>query len=181
MMGKKICVLLIVLSVALNLAFIGAWAGKALASRPRQSGSVLHNEGRGEIWCPLHRELGVTESQWKQIEPGLLEFRKNAVAVCQEVGQKRQAMIDLIASAQPDREAIRARQDEILAGQRKMQELVIERLLVEKKELTSEQQKQLFQMLRQRGASECVAPMMIGAGAAASQVPAGDCPCDAGK
>jgi Spy/CpxP family protein refolding chaperone len=163
-MGKKIGVLLIVLSVALNLAFIGTWATQAFAVRAGHGGHAGHAESHGAIWCPLHQKLGTSPEQWKQIEPGLLEFRKNALSICQEVGQKRQEMLDLIASAQPDREAIRAKQEEILAGQRKMQDLVVERLLAEKKALTPDQQKQLFDMIRQRGGCEGHGPMLMGTG-----------------
>jgi Spy/CpxP family protein refolding chaperone len=71
-------------------------------------------------------------------------------------------MIDLIASTRPDRQAIAAKQDEILAGQRKMQELVIEQLLSEKQVLTPQQQKDLFDLLRQRGGCAGHGPMMMG-------------------
>jgi Spy/CpxP family protein refolding chaperone len=163
-MGKKIAMLLVILSIALNLAFIGTWAAQAFASPAGRDGQAGRDGSHGVIWCPLHRKLGTSLEQWKQIEPGLLEFRKNALSVCQEVGQKRQEMLDLIAAAQPDREAIRAKQEEILAGQRKMQDLVVERLLAEKKALTPDQQKQLFDMIRQRGGCEGHGPMLMGTG-----------------
>jgi Spy/CpxP family protein refolding chaperone len=130
------------------------------------------------MWCPLHRKLGATDQQWQQIEPKLAEFRKSAQGVCQDVARKRGEMIDLIASAQPDRQAIADKQEEILAGQRKMQQLVIEHLLAEKQVLTPEQQVKLFDLLRTRSGCAGHGPMMMGlgvAGEASSQPCAGTC------
>jgi hypothetical protein len=51
---------------------------------------------------------------------------------------------------EPDIEAIRATQDEMLAAKRSIQELVVDHLLAEKEVLTPGQQQQLFAMLRNR-------------------------------
>jgi Spy/CpxP family protein refolding chaperone len=166
-MWKKIVPLLVILSVALNLAFIGTWAAHAI----REHGchgtwfAGRHNEA---IWCPLHRQLGANEQQWQQIEPKLTEFRKSAQAICQDVARKRGEMIDLIAATQPDRQAIDAKQEEILASQRKMQELVIEQLLAEKQVLTPGQQQELLDLLRQRSGCAGHGPMMMGLGGGAN-------------
>jgi len=151
-MWKKIAPLLIVLSVALNLAFVGVWATHVIREHGHHGASSVdkHDEA---ISCPLHRKLGATEQQWKQIEPMLAEFRRASQAVCQDVTRKRQEMIDLLAASQPDRQAIAAKQEEILAGQRQMQRLVVEHLLAEKEVLTTEQRKQLFDMMG--GRSDC--------------------------
>jgi len=160
-MWKKIWPLLILLSVTLNVAFVVSWAIHALPGRlgclrgPRQ--------GQG-VWCPLHRQLGTSEAQWREIEPRLAEFRKSAGAVCEEVNRARGEMIDLIAAPEPSPEAIRAKQEEILAGQRRMQELVIDHLLSQKKALTPDQQRQLFDMLRRRSGCAGHGPMMGRAG-----------------
>ena len=160
-MWKKAGLLLIILSVALNLAFIGTWATHAIRTHWVCPGPGGHAAGPGGMWCPLHQKLGANPEQWKEIEPRLAEFRKNSLSICEEVTRKRAEMIDLIAAPQPDREAIRVKQEEILAGQRKMQELVIGQLLAEKEVLTPQQQKELFDLLRQRGG--CPGPgLMMG-------------------
>jgi Spy/CpxP family protein refolding chaperone len=66
----------------------------------------------------------------------------------------------LIAAPEPDREAIGAKQEEVFAGQRRMQELVISHLLSQKKALTQEQQKRLFEMLRRQSGCAGHGPMM---------------------
>lgn len=63
-----------VASVALNAAFVGIWLAYAVASQPRpqQAGETTTQQA---IWCPLHRELDITEAQWARIEPQLAEFQ----------------------------------------------------------------------------------------------------------
>lgn len=145
-MRKTIILLLIALSVALNVAFVTVWALHTLPPLMRRGESA----GTEGIWCPLHRRLAATEAQWREIEPRLVEFQNAARDVCEEVNQSRSELIGLIADDEPDMEAIQAKQEEILAGQRRMQQLVIDYLLADKRTLTPEQQRQLFDMLRQR-------------------------------
>jgi len=147
-MWKKAAPLLIVLSVAVNLAFIGVWASHAIVKH-RQGRSACAAAAKSDgVWCPLHRRLNVNAEQWRQLEPHLVEFRRESQSICMEIDAKRREMIDLISSPQPDKEAIAARLEEILAAQRRVQHLVVERLLAEKEVLTPEQQKQVFDMLR---------------------------------
>ncbi len=148
-MWKKVAPLLIVLSIALNIAFVGIWAVHAV--RAHYADSRLRH---GKIWSPLHRRLNVTDEQWREIEPRLADFQKAARDVREDVNRLRLEFLDLIAVAEPDREALRAKQEEILAGQRRMQELVIEHLLSQKNVLTPVQQKYLFDMMRRR--SGCI-------------------------
>ena len=156
-MWKKIRPLLILLSVALNVAFVTFWAVHAL---PSYFGGRHRATGDGAVWCPLHRRLGATGAQWREIEPRLIEFQKSARTICAEVNRARGEMIDLIAAPEADREAIRAKQEEIFAGQRRMHGLVISHLLSEKKALTQEQQRQLFEMLRRQSGCAGHGPMM---------------------
>jgi len=156
-MWKTVWVLLILMSLALNVGFVATWAAHAL---PAHFGGQSRPAPDETVWCPLHRQLGTTDAQWREIEPRLVEFQKSARAVCEEVNRARGDLIDLIASPDPDRDAIRAKQEEVVAGQSRMQELVIHHLLNEKKFLTEEQQQQLFEMLRQRSGCAGRGPMM---------------------
>lgn len=162
-MWKKIAPLLIVLSLALNVAFVTVWAVRAV----RSHWSTQAN-GDSEIWRPLHRRLNVTDEQWRRIEPRIAEFRARSQAICADLNRLRTELIDLIASDNPDRQAIAAKQEEIRAGQRRMQELVVEHLLAEKEVLTAEQQKELFGLIRQRSACHGPARMMGLPGAGSS-------------
>ena len=163
-MFRKLVPWLIVVSVALNLTFIGVWAGRAVACRRAQHGACGHAGTQGGITCPLHQKLGTNPEQWKQIEPRLTAFREASQAACQEIGRKRTELIDLLAAPQVDRQAITAKQEEILAGQRKVQVLVIDHLLAERDVLTPQQQKALFDLLRERGGCPAHGPMMMNFG-----------------
>jgi methylase of polypeptide subunit release factors len=92
------------------------------------------------------------------LEPRLAQFRQTSQAVCQETQRKRAELIDLVAAG-TDRTQIAAKQEEILAGQRRMQGFVIEQLLAEKEVLTGEQQKELFDMIRRH--SGCTGPALM--------------------
>jgi len=147
-MWKKIGPLLIILSVSLNIAFIGSWAVQA--AKERSASPEPCGQTRGDSSCPLHRSLNVTDEQWEKLEPRLAQFRSESEILCQDIQRLRGQLIDLIASPQPDSEAIAAKQGEILAGQRNMQERVIAHLLAEKQTLTEGQQTKLFDMIREK-------------------------------
>jgi len=155
-MWNKMRPLLISLSVAFNLAFVVFWAAYALPSRFQARERPANGEG---VSCPLHRQLGTTEAQWREIEPRVAKFQESARLVCVETNRAREEMIDLITAPEPDREAIRAKQEEIMGCQRRMQELVVNQLLNEKAVLTREQQEQLFRMMRQQPGCAAHGPM----------------------
>jgi Spy/CpxP family protein refolding chaperone len=149
---------LIIASVALNVAFVAMWIAYAAPSQARPE-EVGQRAMQHTIWCPLHRELGVTEEQWAQIEPRLRDFQAAVGELCQKVNARRSAVIDLIAAEEPDRATIRAKQDEILATKRNIQDLVADHLVAEKEILTPKQQQRLFEMLRNRTHCEAGPPM----------------------
>lgn len=149
-MWKKIVPLLVILSVTLNIGVAGVWIAHTV-----NGGGLAGNqpdEGTEGIWCPLHRDLGVTEEQWENLEPGLLRFQENLRPVCQNINLSRDELIDLLDSPEPDLKAIESKQREINLGQQQVQQLVIEHLLAEKQILTTQQQAQLFNMVRQQSA-----------------------------
>ena len=158
-MVRKHAFLLIVLSVALNIGFAGVWAAQTVAGHWPAWEGCGHRDCSGAVWCPLHRKLDVTDEQWQRLEPRLAQFRQASQALCQETQRKRAELIDLVASTGTDRTGIAAKQEEIIAGQRRMQELVIAQLLAEKEVLTVEQQKELFDMIRRH--SGCMGPALM--------------------
>ena len=145
-MWKKALIVLVVLSAALNIAFIAAWAVHAFAGR---SVDIQCTPDGEEIWCPLHRKLGVTNEQWRQIEPKLRAFRDASLQQSRRVETLRDEMIALLAAPDASRPAIKAKQDEILAAQREMQDMMLDHLLAEKHVLTPEQQKLMFKLIRE--------------------------------
>ncbi len=136
---------MIVVSVGLNMAFVAVWVAHAWPS-----GAENQPHEQPEIWCPLHRELQISPAQWAEIEPRLREFQAKVKELCQKVSSTCPQVIEMISTENPDKKAIRAKQDEILATKHKIQDLVVEHLLAEKEILTDEQQTKLFEILGRR-------------------------------
>jgi Spy/CpxP family protein refolding chaperone len=129
--------------VVLNGAFVAAW----LSSQHESSlPAPCHVES--DSCCPLQSKLDLTEDQWKKLEPCLTEFRKACRTQCRELNKLRGQLINLIAAPEPDQKAIAAKKREILEGQRKMQDLVVDQLLGTRAFLTPHQQKGLFDLIR---------------------------------
>jgi Spy/CpxP family protein refolding chaperone len=148
-MWPRIRLLLIVLSFSLNIAFVAAWGMKS-ASVPKRE-PVMCEPDSCRVWCPLHRELGTTDSQWTSLEPLQRKFQLTCYALSDTATALRAGLMDLLAQPKPDQSAVEAKQGEILAIQRQMQALVVNHLLEEKTILTAEQQSKLFAMMRDNG------------------------------
>lgn len=150
-MWRKLRTLLVILSVSLNVAILGAWLWQSMSAWP--GGWPWSTKGVNTdagIWCPLHRQLGVSEEQWRRIEPRLLRFRIKAQGLRKKMDALRMNMVDLIAAPQVNQEAVEVKREEIHAAQAMMQKLVIGHLIAEKELLTPDQQKRLFGMIRTR-------------------------------
>ncbi len=163
-MWKQIQPALVLLSIALNAAFAGVWLAYAAGSRSRSQEQRCEPTDISTVWCPLHRQLNVSADQWNAIEPRLRSFRASADGICAQIGELRRGIIDLLAAENPDLEAIKAKQAEVLEGQRKMQGLVIDQLMVERQVLTAEQRQRLFEMLRSATQRERGGPMLAPGG-----------------
>lgn len=148
-MWRKARPIVLAVSIALNVALLSTWAAHAIPAHLLRE-PAAEKARKPDIWCPLHRELGVTIEQWRQIEPRLVEFHQKAQENCQRLQGLRDELLELLAAPEPDMEAIHRKQEEILEGHGRMQELVLGRLLHEKEVLTAEQQEKLFSMIRER-------------------------------
>jgi Spy/CpxP family protein refolding chaperone len=137
---------LLALSVGLNLAFIAVWLVQTL-SAPGDAGGPSRSEIDSAVPSALHREIGVTEDQWQKIEPLVRKFREKAITQRQEISALRGQLLDLLTIPTVDEAAIREKQAEILAGQRRMQNLVIDHLLREKEMLSPDQAEGLMRSL----------------------------------
>ena len=73
-------------------------------------------------------------------------------------------MIELLAAAEMDQNAVRRQQEKILVGHRRMQDMVLEHLLAEKNVLNDEQETKLFALLRRQAGCGAGGTPMMGAG-----------------
>jgi len=145
-MKTRLIPIFVLFSVALNIAFCGVWFLRSVQGRETpKKGKV-----RGPVWSPLHERLGTNDEQWSKIEALQIELKRKGSAICRLQTQRRMELVDLVSADRPNLDGLRAKQDEILAGQRKIQDLAIAHLLKEKDLLTPEQQKILFDLMRKR-------------------------------
>jgi len=160
-MWKHMKLLLVILSVALNVAFVGVWLAHVATAQVQSFERPCVPGDGGSGWCPLHRELNVTAEQWSQIEPRLRAFREEADEICRQTSNQRAEIIDLLAAPEANLAAVKAKQEDVLIGQRKMQALVIQQLTAEKEGLTPQQQQRFFDMLRSQSGCDRHGPLLV--------------------
>ncbi len=128
----------------------GLFAGLAVwALRSRAAGDDAAGPG-GRDCRVLHDCLEAGEDQRCALGDLRAQFRAKARPICTELDARRTELIELIAAEPPDTAAIAAKRAEIMAGQDRMQALVVEQLLAEKAVLNPEQREVLFGLLRSR-------------------------------
>ncbi len=139
--------LLFGLSLAFNAAFVAAWAARPISAASGDAGKAPCG-GPGSVGCPLYRQLGVTPEQWRMIEPALKDYQERCGEECLAMEMAKDSLIQLVGAPEPDMEAIRVAQREIIAAHERMQASLVDHLLAAKGALTEDQQRRLFGMMR---------------------------------
>ena len=188
-MCGKVKTLMLVSSMALNVPFIALWAANTMQPRekatpeaatlepvspgvsprapyPRGPAPRASFPGRPETTRSVYREIGATTEQWQEIEPRLAQFRESMSRLGRELKQDHDELVILVAATEPDDESIRVKQEEILEGHRRIEELVLENMMADKEILTPEQQAKFFKKLRDYCGRTGAGPMMGGRGPA---------------
>lgn len=146
-MWRKMQPIVLVLSLAMNAGFATAWIA-GVVRRNTAINCRAPEYAEGKIWCPLHRRLGVSEAQWREIEPRMLVFHDSTRAVCRQMQTLRDEVMNLLGADNPERAEIESRQQDIAALQQHMQRLTLRHLLREKENLTPSQWQNLLEMMR---------------------------------
>ena len=146
--------LLVLLSVALNVAFVGGWVARAIQAKHEKK-VVPSIEGTHAGMPVFYEQVGVTAQQWQQFHPQLETFRASALAVFERINGRRQELLALLAAPQADRAAIAEKQKEIRAAQTEMQNLVVAHVLEERESLTPAQRQKYFELLTLRSGTLC--------------------------
>lgn len=168
-MPRRLKLVLVIFSICLNLAFLGTWATRRLAGCLKREPAAARTGPASDVWCPLFQELNLNQDQRRRMEPCMRDFRTKSGELSRQIDQSRFGLIEAIAADQPDPARIEARQEEILAAQRKIQGLTISCLLEHKSVLTPAQRKAFFSLIRR---SCCGGETMLGGGCE----PAASCP-----
>ena len=72
-MKKRVWGFLILLSLALNIAFVGMWGMHAIRRHCGSGTSCGGREEGGGALHPLHRKLGMTEEQVREVSKAVQE------------------------------------------------------------------------------------------------------------
>ena len=153
-MLNKTLALLLVFSLAFNIAFLGIWAyhrrARAQASERQQQhqrGPDGRRERRpdGGPWA----KLGLSPEQEGQLEESRRELERKTAGLGQEAAQHRERLYELLESDLPDQEAVLAEQEAIDRIQQQQRRAVIEQMLEMRKILTPEQRQAWLRMMRE--------------------------------
>jgi len=144
---KNLKTLAVLFSIVLNIAFLTS----AAYSRWSPANVIRSASGKGAL---LYEQLDLTQEQLKRIEPLRDRFHAEMSQIGGEVRAMQLELIDFLAVAWPDRQAILAHQEKIRALQRTMQEIVVNHILEESEVLTPEQRIKFFRLLKERSKTD---------------------------
>ena len=131
---KQIKTLVVVFSVALNIALLAGYGLSRYASRPRFA----------------YEGLDLSAEQRARIEAGRDRFLHAMNETGDKIIQKHLELMDLIAAEPTDRQAIESKFHEIYSTQQSMQSSVMEHLLDDKEILNPAQRAKFFAILKDR-------------------------------
>ena len=134
--------LVVLFSFVLNAVFLGAFAYHRFLSGHRDN-HVEAGETR-----PVLEQLDLSPDQREQFEAARDRFHDHLGELGQEIQAQQLELMDLLATEEPDREALDERRGGIAALQSQLQHAVLDHLLEESAILNPEQRDKLFRLLR---------------------------------
>jgi len=155
-MLNKTLALLLVFSLAFNIAFLAIWARgrRARSHKPapqsqqqqQRRGDERRGRGPGDgLW----EKLGVSPEQKQQLDESHSKLRRKTEALRQEARTHREQLYRLLESELPDEAAVLAEQDAIGSIEQQQRRAVIEQMLEMRKILTPEQRQAWLRMMRE--------------------------------
>lgn len=154
-MRNKALALLLIFSLAFNIAFVGIWAYRGAARRHRyrrltrdaQVGRERPPGPGGPPWA----QLALAPEQEHRIREGWREVEGQMQSLREEVARHRDALLELMAAEEPEEQAVLAARERIDAVERQMRKLVVGQMLKTREMLTAEQRRQWLRMMRAHG------------------------------
>lgn len=137
-MKGHIKTLVLIFSVTLNVGFLASYVLRRVSERPRYA----------------YEELNLTPQQRSRVLPGRDQFHNRVNEIGNGIIALHMQLLDLLAADSPNRALIDSKLSEIQAGQRSMQQTLVEHLLAEKQIFTPEQCARFFAVLKARTQSQ---------------------------
>jgi len=146
-MRSRLVWLVLALSVAMNLGFLGT---AAYYWRGWNQHKPSHPESSQVSESILHKELKLSAVQAQQFDRLRTDLQKEIEGPQAEMRKLRKSFLELLASPEPERAAIERHLAEMSRVQSRIQLAVADHLLAEKSLLSAEQRVTFLDTLRQR-------------------------------
>jgi Spy/CpxP family protein refolding chaperone len=148
---------LLFVSLAINVPFVLMWANShLLANKIENATAPIANKrsfGRPPSgpFSPeqFMRSIGIDDEQWEKMEERQLTFHRLLRETMEQSCTAKTEMLELFAHDEVDRDLIQEKQDEFIDTQKRMQDLMVENLMADKKDLKADQFERLHKMIMQ--------------------------------
>ena len=135
--------LVLIFSIVLNIAFVGATSYHSLSS-----GSIASKPSANRPL--LYQELNLTKEQLARVEPARDQFHKRLSEIGGEIKARQLKLVDLLAGPVFNRESVENLETEIRTLQQTMQDTVINHILDQATVFTPEQRSRFFALMKER-------------------------------
>jgi len=146
-MINKVLALILIFSLAFNIAFVGIYVHNRVqrfGPRPGfQRPAATMAPAEGAAW----RQFGLKPDQERRVLEDWRQTGRQITAIDAEVRELRARLISLLQADTLDEQAVRAARDKIEEDQQKVRELVFDRMLKLRLELTPEQRRRWVQLM----------------------------------
>ncbi|MFO7956436.1 MAG: periplasmic heavy metal sensor [Candidatus Brocadiia bacterium] len=148
-MYNKTLSLILIFSLAFNIAFVGIWAYNRFGEEQPAPAPVPR-----QTW----EQIGLDREQQRRMEQSWRGLQRELVPLQARLARERDRLLELMAEPDPDEEAIRATQRRMAAVQEEMRRCVMIHMRETRERLTPEQRRRMFHMMRTWGRRRGHAP-----------------------
>jgi len=145
-MFKKIKPYLFILSIGLNIAFVGIWLFFA-CSPVRFFGHKSFKSGAHDFY---RQRLKVSEAQWKRLKPELNSFFERVKQHRERLSTARKELLHLLAAENSTPREVEEKKNEIVELHSELQDIFVAHVRTHREVLTPEQCNRFFKMLRRK-------------------------------
>lgn len=140
-MYNKILSLILVFSLAFNIAFVGIWAYNRFGEERAASAPA---PAPPQTW----EQVGLDREQQRRMEQSWRALQQQLTPLRTRLESERDHVLELMAQADPDEEAIRTTQRRMAVVQEQMRRCVMTHMRETGERLSPEQRRRMFQMMR---------------------------------
>ena len=155
-MVKKLSSIVLVFSLALNMAFVGVWSYHRFYLRPRRRrarprrGRGRFRHRRGDKRHAPRAELALEPRQRRAVHKARRELKKKMGGIGRRIAERREELFELLQQPDPDRKSIKKRVKALNEIRSELTWATVQHILDLKEFLEPEQERRLLEMIRER-------------------------------